>query len=181
VGGNRGKQSKEGTSMARPRLSEEHHKLIGTPIIGSKAQTESNLAADEPRMPGHLTRNAKREWKRILPMLLERRSLTEGDATALALYCETYSRWLAAKNEVAESGITIETTVLDKHGAAILTRKTNPALRTLENCERSLRSLLLELGLTPRSRERVLPAKAKEEKEEGLLQQMQRERGETVS
>jgi P27 family predicted phage terminase small subunit len=165
--------------MARPRLSDEHHNLIGTPIIGSKARTESKLAADEPRMPGHLTKDAKREWKRILPMLLERRSLTEGDATALALYCETYSRWLAAKNEVAQAGITIETTVLDKHGAAITSRKANPALRTLENCERSLRSLLLELGLTPRSRERVLPAKPKEEKEEdGLLQQMQRERGE---
>lgn len=164
--------------MARPRMSDAHHDLLGSKYR-NRAKTESKLSADQPRMPRHLTPEARREWKRVLPMLLQRKSLTEGDATALALYAETYSRWLVAKNEVAQNGITIETTVLDKHGAAVLTRKTNPALRTLENCERSLRSLLREFALTPATRERVLPAKPKEdESEETLLEMMKRENGE---
>jgi P27 family predicted phage terminase small subunit len=159
-------------------MSDEHHELLGSKYR-NRAKTESNLPADVPRMPSHLTKEARAEWRRILPMLLQRRSLTPADAQVLALYTENYSRWLAAKRDVEENGIVVSTTVLDKHGAAIQTRKTNPALRTLENCERSLRALLRELGATPATRERVLPAKPKEdESEETLLDLMKRENGE---
>lgn len=109
-------------------------------------------------------------------MLLQRGSLTEGDATALALYAETFARWCAAKQEIVQRGLTIENTVLDKTGAAVISRKVNPALRIAENCERSLRSFLRELGLTPQSRERVLPAKRVEDKTESILTRMLREK-----
>ena len=142
--------------MARPRLSDEHHALVGS-TYKSRAKTTSKLAAGTPRMPAHLSVEARKEWKRVLPMLLERGSLTDADATALSLYAETFARWCAAKKEIAELGLTIQTTVLDKHGEAVTSRKANPALRIAENCERSLRSFLRELGLTPATRERVIP------------------------
>jgi P27 family predicted phage terminase small subunit len=157
--------------MARPRLSESHHKLMGSKYRNS-AKTESKLSAASPKMPSHLGIEARREWKRTLPLLLQRGSLTEGDATVLSLYAETFARWCAAKKEILERGLTIETTVLDRQGAAVTSRKVNPALRIAENCERSLRSFLRELGLTPATRERVLPAKPAEEKTESILSQM---------
>ena len=120
-------------------------------------------------MPAHLSEEAKREWRRVLPMLLQRRSLTDADATALALYAETFARWCAAKREIAERGLTVESTVLDRHGAPVTTRKVNPALRIAENCERSLRAFLRELGLTPQSRERVLPAMPVEKTQESIF------------
>lgn len=163
--------------MARPRLSDAHHKLVGTKPHASVARTESEMSAATPRMPSHLGVEARKEWRRVLPMLLDRGSLTEGDATALALYAETFARWCAAKKEIVERGLTLETTVLDKHGSAVTTRKVNPALRIAENCERSLRSFLRELGLTPATRERVLPAKQKEQKAETYLDILKRESG----
>jgi|SRR5580700_12335998 P27 family predicted phage terminase small subunit len=148
--------------MARPRLSDEHHKLVGTTAHKSVAKTVSKLAATRPKMPSHLSKAAKAEWKKILPQLLERGSLTEADACALSLYCETKSRWIAAKADVEQNGLTITVTVLDSHGTPVSTRKTNPSLRTLENCERSLRGFLREFGMTPATRERVLPVKKQE-------------------
>jgi P27 family predicted phage terminase small subunit len=113
-------------------------------------------------MPSHLSEHARAEWKRILPQLCDRGSLTEADACALSLYCETYSRWLAAKADVEQNGIAVTVTVLDSHGTPVSSRKPNPSLRTLENCERSLRGFLREFGMTPATRERVLPVKKQE-------------------
>jgi P27 family predicted phage terminase small subunit len=116
-------------------------------------------------MPAHLTREARKEWRRVLPLLLERGSLTEADSEAVALLCEMKSRWLAAKQDLEQNGLTVNVTVLDRGGNPVCTRKPNPALKIAENCERALRSFLTELGLTPRSRERVVPArKTKESK-----------------
>jgi len=162
--------------MGRPKLSAAHHALVGTKAHASTAKTESNLPASCPQMPSHLSKEARKEWKKILPKLLERGSLTDADSTALSLYVETYSRWLTAKRDVETNGIAVSVTVLDKHGTPVTTRKSNPALRTLENCERSLRSFLREFGMTPATRERVLPTQQREQKEETLLDILNRER-----
>jgi P27 family predicted phage terminase small subunit len=164
--------------MARPKLSEDHHKLAGTPVFKSKAKQESKLPADQPAMPSHLSRDARKQWKILLPMLLQRRSLTDGDALALSLLAETSARWVLAKRDVEEFGLVVTTSVLDKSGTAVEVRKANPALRVVENCERSLKTYLREFALTPATRERVLPAKQKEKQPQTLLQKMQRERGE---
>jgi P27 family predicted phage terminase small subunit len=146
-------------ALGRPRKSDELHALHGTKPHKSAAKTVGSLPADEPEMPKHLTAEARKEWKRLLPLLLERGSLTPGDSAALALYAETFSRWLLAKRDVEENGLTITSTVLDSSGQPVSNRKINPSLRIVENCERSLRNFLREFGLTPATRERVLPAR----------------------
>jgi P27 family predicted phage terminase small subunit len=120
-------------------------------------------------MPAHLTAEARKEWKRVLPGLLRRQSLTDSDATALSLYCETHARWVAAKKEIEEHGIMVEVTVLSSNGSPIITRKQNGALKIAENCERSLARQLTALGLTPASRERVKPARKREDENEGSI------------
>ena len=110
-------------------------------------------------MPKHLGSAARKEWKRLLPMLLERGSLTEGDASVLALLCETHARWLAAKRDVELNGMMVNVTTLDSSGQPITNRKINPALKVAEAAERALRGFLVELGLTPRSRDRALPVR----------------------
>ena len=123
-------------------------------------------------MPSHLSKEAKKEWRRILPKLLERGSLTDADASILAIYSETHARWLAAKADVEQHGLVIVVIVLDKHGNPVTTRKTNPALRTLENCERSLRAFLREFGMTPATRERVLPTQEQPKQTKGIFELM---------
>jgi P27 family predicted phage terminase small subunit len=157
--------------MARPRLSNEHHALVGT-TYQSKAKMKSTLSAGQPKMPTHLSKAAKAEWRRLVPLLLERGSLTDADSAVLSIYAENYSRWLAAKADVEANGLTIVISVLDKHGVAVTTRKTNPALRTLENCERSLRAFLREFGMTPATRERILPAQEQPKQVKTIFEMM---------
>jgi P27 family predicted phage terminase small subunit len=115
-------------------------------------------------MPEHLSVEAKREWRKVLPLLLERGSLTQADASVVSLYCECFARWLEAKRDVEQHGLVVTVTTLDKRGEQVQNRKQNPALRIAQDCERSLRTYLRELGLTPAARERVLPTKPVAEK-----------------
>ena len=117
-------------------------------------------------MPDHLSEDAKKEWRRIIPLLEQRETLSRADGASIALYCETHARWLQAKRDVAEHGIIVSVTVLDRSGEQVTTRKQNPALKIAENAERSLRAFLREFGMTPSSREKVKPTKPEEKPEE---------------
>lgn len=161
--------------MARPRLSEEHHALVGTQAHKSTAKVESKHSASRPRMPEHLSVEARREWRKVLPLLLERGSLTQADASAVALYCETFARWLTAKRDVEVNGIVVTAITLDKRGEQVQNRKQNPALRIAQDSERSLRTYLRELGLTPAARERVVPTKPQEEKAKDIFDYLKKE------
>lgn len=135
----------------------------------STARPPSEVTAGKPKMPKTLTPAAKKEWRRILPLLMERGSLSKADSTALALYCETFARWQEAQQELSTHGLVVITTVHDKHGTAVTVRKANPALKIAENAERSLRAFLREFGMTPGSREKITPAKKSEDGDGGSI------------
>jgi len=152
---------KEAIEMPRARLPESVHKLRGTQYRDRRIQSE--VTGGRPKQPDHLSEDAKKEWRRIVPLLEQRGTLSKADSAVLALYCETHSRWLQAKRDVAEHGIIVQTTVLDRSGEQVTTRKQNPALKIAENAERSLRAFLREFGMTPAARERVKPTKPAKE------------------
>jgi P27 family predicted phage terminase small subunit len=127
--------------------------------------------AGEPVAPSWLSRVGRAEWSRILPLLIERGSVTPADATALGSYCMCVSRYVAALNSLEERGTEIETTVLDSNGAAHKKWVINPMLKVAESSERSMFRFLRELGITPAARERVKPAK-KTTKGKSLLEQL---------
>jgi len=156
-------------SMSRPRKPESVHALQGTKPHPSTAKTQSDIPAARPKMPTHLSPEARKAWRGLVTLLEERGTLTGADSMALAIWADTQARWVLAKADVHKYGIVIETSVLDSNGVAVVSRKPNPALRTLENCEKSLRALAREFGCTPQSRERVKPAKPVEEKPESIF------------
>lgn len=45
-----------------------------------------------PPMPQHLAPEARKEWRRVTPLLLELNLLTKVDRSALELYCRAYGR-----------------------------------------------------------------------------------------
>ena len=161
--------------MARPRKPESVHRLQGTKPHPSTAKTQSDIPAATPKMPSHLSTEARRAWRQLVVLLEERGTLSRADSMALSIWSETQARWIAAKADVSKFGIVIETSVLDSNGVAVITRKPNPALRTVEQCEKSLRAMAREFGCTPQSRERVKPAKPVEEKTESMFSKMMRE------
>jgi P27 family predicted phage terminase small subunit len=164
--------------MGRPRKSEADHQWQGTKPSPSTEKTHSTVSAARPKMPTHLSDEAKKAWRQLVALLEERGTLSRADSMVLSIWAETQSRWVAAKAAVQEHGIIIETTVLDSNGSPVITRKPNPALRTVEQCEKSLRALAREFGCTPHSRNKVLPAVRVEPKEETAWDILQKAKSE---
>ena len=155
--------------MGRPRKSDELHALQGTKPHATTVKEFSDKVRAKPKLPKYLSPAARKEWRKLLPLLMERGSLTAADAAALAMHCELFSRWLDCQRRITEEGVTQDVTVLDKNGTPVTRTKPHVALRIAQDCERSLRASLRELGLTPASRERVKATKKIEEQQESIM------------
>jgi P27 family predicted phage terminase small subunit len=164
--------------MARPRKSDALHALHGTKSHLSTAKTVSEVPAARPKMPSHLSPEARKAWHGLVKLLEERGTLSRADSMVLSIWAETQSRWIQAKAELAAHGIVMQVTVLDSNGAPVTSRKPNPALRTVEQCEKSLRALAREFGCTPQSRERVIRAKPIEETPDNIFDLMKKAKDE---
>lgn len=137
--------------MGRPAKSLAIHELHGTRSHVEPVSTA--FIAGRPKIPSHLCKAARAEWKRCCQILEQRHTITQGEATILTLYAEIYSRWVQAKRELANE-LMIEITVLDNNGMPHTTRKLNPLLKVIEACESRLLALAKNMGLTPVDRER---------------------------
>jgi P27 family predicted phage terminase small subunit len=142
-----------------------NQKPIETKALQGTLQNRNSRArkvsakAGTPIAPSWLSKVGRAEWRRILPLLIERGSLTAADATAPGSYCMCVSRYVTALSSLEERGTEVETTVLDSNGAAHKKWVINPILKVAESSERSMFRFLRELGITPAARERVKPTK----------------------
>jgi phage terminase small subunit len=106
-------------------------------VKGTKPDIVQDKAAlmDVPRAPVWLSKDAKAEWRRILPILIARKILTDADMGSVENYCVAIGHVRAIARELAAG--------FD----AKLFRAQNQAMQTS-------RQLAAELGLTPVSRSR---------------------------
>lgn len=88
--------------------------------------------------PSWLSREAKAEWKRVFPSLVERRILTMADLGSLENYCVACGHVRTVERLIQVAGANID-----------------PALfRLQDKAMQTARQLAAELGLTPVSRSR---------------------------
>lgn len=98
-----------------------------------------------PNPPAWLSRLGKLEWRKVAPILVERKHLTEADLGTLAAYAD-------AAGQLAEA-----TRLVNRDGMVIMTDKgprKHPAISIQQNARNQVRQLAAELGLTPVSRSR---------------------------
>jgi len=107
-----------------------------------------------PYSPRFLSEEAKKEWRRIVGMLMELGLYTELDYAALAMYCQVFGRWVQAERALAFQ----ELVLTGSEGGMYQ----NPMLHVANKSWEQMRKILAEFGLTPSSRSR-LQLKAKEE------------------
>jgi P27 family predicted phage terminase small subunit len=100
-----------------------------------------------PDCPPHLDALARAEWQRIVPELAALNLLTGLDRAALAAYCQAWSRWIAAEQQLQAQGAVI----LAPSGYPIQ----NPQLAIANKALAQLRAFAAEFGLSPASRSRV--------------------------
>lgn len=105
-----------------------------------------NSAVDKaPPAPSWLSGQAKLEWKRVVPVLVERRILTTGDLGSLENYCTAIGQIRDMEHLLQTQGH-----VIDIDGVP----KRNPAVGIQADAMTRARLLAAELGLTPVSRSR---------------------------
>lgn len=107
--------------------------------------TGSNAVASVPRAPTWLSKDAKAEWNRVAPILIDRRTLTEADLGTLESYC------------TATGNVRQMQRILNRDGAIVVSDKgpkRHPALGVQNAAMTTARLCASELGLTPVSRSR---------------------------
>lgn len=98
-----------------------------------------------PTAPAWLSADAKREWRRVMPILVERRILTTADLGSLENYCVAIGQVREMERRLQEEGHVVET----EQGL-----KRHPAVGIQSDAMTRARLLAAELGLTPVSRSR---------------------------
>lgn len=143
------------------------HRLNGNPRHFSQAELNEDdnpqPALIEPEMPKGLSKAARREWKRIVPRLLEIGVLSQVDGRALAAYCDAAAMVEQATKEIVKDGLTFKEEFEDRNGVVhVGSIKANPAVSIKFNAMKVMKTFLIEFGLTPASR-RNLKIKPKDD------------------
>lgn len=111
-----------------------------------------------PQPPSWLGEDAAKEWNRVLPILVERRILTDADMGSLENYCTAIGQVREMERHLQQYGH-----VIDVDGVM----KRSPAVGIQSDAMTRSRLLAAELGLTPVSRSR--PAMREDEDADSLL------------
>ena len=107
-----------------------------------------------PRAPSWLSLEAREEWTRVVPELVKRRVLTNGDRSVLEAYCLAIGIVRRAQTLIGAEGDMIAT----EQGP-----RRHPAFQTLFQALTESRRLAAELGLTPASRNKASAMKGEDD------------------
>jgi P27 family predicted phage terminase small subunit len=100
--------------------------------------TDKKAVSSVPKVPPWLSPDAKKEWRRVMPPLVDRRILTEADLGSLEHYCVACGRIREIERLIQAGGAAIDPATFRMQDKAMTTA----------------RQLAAELGLTPVSRSR---------------------------
>ena len=104
----------------------------------------------EPRLPAppaHLSKEARKEWRRSGAFLLQLGLISDLDRAAFAAYCTAYGRWIEAEEGLKTYGVMIKS----PSGFPMQ----SPYLSVANKAMEQMRSLLSEFGMSPATRTRV--------------------------
>lgn len=102
------------------------------------------------RAPAWLDDEAKKEWRRVAPMLGRLGVLTETDADALAAYCEAFTTWKQATARLRQFGMVVKRST-DAGDLPVI----SPYVKIAHHAMGQMRAFLVEFGMTPSSRARI--------------------------
>lgn len=122
-------------------------RMRGNPGKRALNDAEPRPDATMPHAPGHLTKAARDEWRRVARRLHSAGVLTYVDRGILAAYCQAYGRWVEAEVEIEKRGAVMET----PSGYMQQSPWVSMANKSMEQMIRAAR----ELGLTPASRSSI--------------------------
>lgn len=113
-----------------------------------------------PPMPTHLAPEARKEWKRISPLLLELNLLTKIDRAALELYCRAYGRLQQVERALTQRQALLVDDGKDPTDALVQPTPTgflreSALSRQADELSRQVDRYLASFGMSPSARSRV--------------------------
>ena len=140
--------------------------LQGNP---GKRPMNENEPKPEPKLPSppnHLSKEARKEWRRSGAFLLQLGLISDLDRAAFAAYCTAYGRWIEAEEALRTYGVMIKS----PSGFPMQ----SPYLAVANKAMDQMRSLLSEFGMSPATRTRVSALPPNEPDEFELLMERRR-------
>ena len=116
-----------------------------------------------PSCPDWLNKDARAEWKRIVPELVTMHLLTRVDRAALACYCQAWATFKQAQAEIDTYGLTMVT----PQGFELQ----RPEVAIASKAMQQIRAFSSEFGFTPSARTSIkvgAPPKKKDKSREFL-------------
>ena len=123
-------------------------KLEGNPGKRPLTELEPLPPISVLRCPNWLLPEARKEWRRLAPALINMGVLTLADAIPFAAYCTAYARWREAEDEITKHGSVYK----DGNGSI----KPNPYIAISARQLMEIKSLAAEFGLTPATRTAII-------------------------
>ncbi len=137
------------------------HRLRGNP---SKKPTGELLddvrpPVEIPGCPSHLLPDARKEWRRITPLLKDLGLIAKIDMAALAVYCQAYGKWRQAELRIREMN---ERDPVKLPGLIGVTpsgyEQMSVWLQISNRAVEQMHKFLAEFGMSPSARSRVTPS-----------------------
>lgn len=150
-----------GSNRGRKRLPTELHALNGNPSkidLVERQQAEPKFIKVAPDCPDWLTGDARDEWNRLAPQLETLGLLTSADLAAFAAYCQCYSDFKYATEQLQIVDWIQET----ESGY----KQQHPLVGIRNSSLEKMKAFLVEFGFTPASRSKV--SVKEPEKPEGI-------------
>lgn len=137
-------------------------------------QNNGQLSAIPPTYLGKL---AKECWRKVVPYLESTKRVGRIDSSLVEQYCTEYEMYRMAYDNVTQHGIqrAIYRTLQDSTGAKIGTDfvgyRKNPAVTTMNDALKQLKSIGSQLGLSPQARQELMQI-ASQKKEKSTVEQL---------
>ncbi|MEK4884885.1 phage terminase small subunit P27 family [Bacillus sp. FSL W8-0223] len=148
----------------KPKLTKTTSKHFTKEELEERLEREKMLAEfkklDVDDIPSYLSAAAKKEWKRIVP-LLEQLPIANLDLAMVAMYCNYYALFVETSKRVKKEGVVITTE--GSQGQPVT--KQNENFRAMLQISKEIKSIASSLGLSLDSRMRII-AQSKDDKEE---------------
>ena len=130
----------------RPRKPDKLKVLHGT-YRKDRAYDEPRPVLEEPSCPSWLRQEAKREWKRVVPILLELGLLSKLDRAVLSVYCDAWADVYECEKTLRKVGPTFTT----EKGYVVQ----HPMVAMKSKARDQIRAFGSLLGLSPSDRTRL--------------------------
>jgi len=155
----------------RPRKPRAQKIIRGTFRKGRNPEheIEAPVVNEPPKPPASLNRWGKQVWRRLIPLLLAQRVLTEHDLETFELACAQYGLYRELYAEICcmiedpETGRRRRRTVAEYLRGR--NSQTQPELTAMQKAVKEWKAYMTEFGLSPLARNRIEHKPVKEEQD----------------